>query len=107
MTEQEKTNIGDVKSPEEIIKMSVNDNLKFALLIGLVEVGQVSNREVVNTLLQLRQRLRFLRHRVYLLPQLGTEIKKEEVGQIKQLVVVILVHIIRTDDAASVLLFQT
>lgn len=53
MSELQKTAIGDVKNPEEIIKMSVNDSLKFAVLIGLIEVGQVSNREVVNTVLQL------------------------------------------------------
>jgi hypothetical protein len=28
-------------------------NLKFAVLIGLIEVGQVTNKEVVNTVLQL------------------------------------------------------
>ena len=28
-------------------------NVKFAVLIGLIEVGQVSNKEVVNTVLQL------------------------------------------------------
>lgn len=33
--------------------MSMTDNLKFAVLIGLIEVGQVSNREVVNTVLHL------------------------------------------------------
>lgn len=45
--------IGDIKHPEEVIKMTVNDKLKFAVLIGFIEVGQVSNREVVNTVLQL------------------------------------------------------
>lgn len=33
--------------------MAMNDSLKFAVLIGLIEVGQVSNREVVNTVLHL------------------------------------------------------
>ncbi|XP_011054395.1 PREDICTED: neurobeachin isoform X5 [Acromyrmex echinatior] len=33
--------------------MAMNDSLKFAVLIGLIEVGQVSNREVVDTVLHL------------------------------------------------------
>ncbi|KAK9498089.1 hypothetical protein O3M35_003971 [Rhynocoris fuscipes] len=33
--------------------MSMKDSLKFAVLIGLVEVGQVTNREVVDTVLHL------------------------------------------------------
>lgn len=43
----------DIKRPEEVVRMSMTDNLKFAVLIGLIEVGQVSNREVVNTVLHL------------------------------------------------------
>ncbi|XP_065076464.1 neurobeachin isoform X13 [Ochlerotatus camptorhynchus] len=43
----------EIKRPEEVVKMSMTDNLKFAVLIGLIEVGQVSNREVVNTVLHL------------------------------------------------------
>lgn len=45
--------LGDIKRPEEVVAMAMNDNLKFALVIGLIEVGQVSNREVVNTVLHL------------------------------------------------------
>ncbi|XP_058444148.1 neurobeachin isoform X15 [Malaya genurostris] len=43
----------DIKRPEEVVKMTMTDNLKFAVLIGLIEVGQVSNREVLNTVLHL------------------------------------------------------
>ncbi|KAL4710153.1 hypothetical protein ACJJTC_006450 [Scirpophaga incertulas] len=43
----------DIKRPEEVVRMTTNDSLKFAVLIGLVEVGQVTNREVVNTVLHL------------------------------------------------------
>lgn len=43
----------DIKRPEEIVSMTAADNLKFAVLIGLIEVGQVTNREVVNTVLHL------------------------------------------------------
>ncbi|XP_055302307.1 neurobeachin isoform X10 [Sitodiplosis mosellana] len=45
----------DIKRPEDVLnpRMSMTDNLKFAVLIGLIEVGQVSNREVVNTVLHL------------------------------------------------------
>ncbi|GLH11178.1 SFRICE_024635 [Gryllus bimaculatus] len=46
----------DIKRPEEVVRMAMNDSLKFAVLIGLIEVGQVSNREVVNTVLHLMRR---------------------------------------------------
>ncbi|XP_063850090.1 neurobeachin-like isoform X2 [Scylla paramamosain] len=45
--------IEDVKRAEDVVKVAMADNLKFAVLIGLIEVGQVSNKEVVNTVLQL------------------------------------------------------
>lgn len=50
------SNAGDEASStraEDVVKMTMKDNLKFALLIGLIEVGQVSNKEVVNSVLQL------------------------------------------------------
>lgn len=43
----------DIKRPEEVVRMTTNDSLKFGVLIGLIEVGQVTNREVVNTVLHL------------------------------------------------------
>ncbi|XP_034836250.1 neurobeachin isoform X5 [Maniola hyperantus] len=43
----------DIKRPEEVVRMTTKDSLKFAVLIGLIEVGQVTNREVVNTVLHL------------------------------------------------------
>lgn len=43
----------EIKRPDEIVRMTTADNLKFAVLIGLIEVGQVTNREVVNTVLHL------------------------------------------------------
>lgn len=49
----------DIKRPEEVVRMSMTDNLKFAVLIGLIEVGQVSNREVVNTVLHLVSVIQF------------------------------------------------
>lgn len=45
--------LSEIKRPEEVVRMAMNDSLKFAVLIGLIEVGQVSNREVVNTVLHL------------------------------------------------------
>ncbi|KAA0188555.1 hypothetical protein HAZT_HAZT012122 [Hyalella azteca] len=48
--------IKDVKRPEDVIKTAMADNLKFAVVIGLIEVEQVSNKEVVNTVLQLNSR---------------------------------------------------
>ncbi|XP_055933664.1 neurobeachin-like isoform X4 [Argiope bruennichi] len=53
MEKIDETNVTEAKKPEDVIKMPLNDNLKFAVLIGLVEVGQVSNKEVVNTVLHL------------------------------------------------------
>lgn len=43
----------DIKRPEEVVMMTVKDSLKFAVLIGLIEVGQVTNREIVDTVLHL------------------------------------------------------
>lgn len=43
----------EIKRPEEVVQMTMTDNLKFAVLIGLIEVGQVSNHDVVNTVLHL------------------------------------------------------
>ena len=43
----------DVKSAEDILKMSGNAELKFGVLIGLIKVGQVSNKDVVDTVLNL------------------------------------------------------
>lgn len=53
----------DIKRPEEVVAMAMNDSLKFAVLIGLIEVGQVSNREVVNTVLHLVSEQRHIRER--------------------------------------------
>ncbi|KAH1020044.1 hypothetical protein HUJ04_009773 [Dendroctonus ponderosae] len=54
MADLTKPPLSDIKHPEEVVRMAMNDNLKFAVLIGLIEVGQVSNKEVVNTVLQLK-----------------------------------------------------
>ncbi|KAG5882539.1 hypothetical protein JTB14_038150 [Gonioctena quinquepunctata] len=53
MADLSKPPLSDIKHPEEVVRMAMTDSLKFAVLIGLIEVGQVSNREVVNTVLQL------------------------------------------------------
>jgi len=43
----------NIQKPEEVVTMEMKDNLKFGVLIGLIQVGEVSNREVVNTVLHL------------------------------------------------------
>ena len=43
----------DVKSVEEILKSDGNDELKFGLLASLIKIGQVSTKDVVNTVLHL------------------------------------------------------
>lgn len=53
MTDLTRPPCSDIKSCDEVVKMSLTDNLKFAVLIGLIEVSQVSNREVVNAVLHL------------------------------------------------------
>nr|CAH7741990.1 unnamed protein product [Callosobruchus chinensis] len=53
MADLSKPPLSEIKHPEEVVRMAMNDSLKFAVLIGLIEVGQVSNKEVVNTVLQL------------------------------------------------------
>ena len=53
MPDQSDPPIKDVKKPGDVLKTTMADNLKFAVVIGLIEVGQVSNKEVVNTVLQL------------------------------------------------------
>lgn len=51
--EDHTVSISDIKRPEEVVAMEMKDNLKFGVLIGLLKVGEVSNREVVNTVLHL------------------------------------------------------
>ena len=46
----------DVKSGQDVLKMPGNDELKFGVLIGLIKVGQVSNKDVVETVLNLVSR---------------------------------------------------
>jgi len=53
MAEAASATVAEVKRPEDVVRMTAADNIKFAVLIGLVEVGQVANREVVNTVLHL------------------------------------------------------
>lgn len=55
--------LSEIKRPEEVVRMAMNDSLKFAVLIGLIEVGQVSNREVVNTVLHLVSTITFFQYR--------------------------------------------
>lgn len=51
------TAFGDVNRPDQVVAMATADSLKFGVLIGLVEVGQVTNKEVVNTVLHLVSQL--------------------------------------------------
>jgi hypothetical protein len=53
MADLQNPSISEIKRPEEVVRMAMNDSLKFAVLVGLIEVGQVANREVVNTVLHL------------------------------------------------------
>ena len=53
MAESEGSTGNDVKTAQDILKMSGNAELKFGVLIGLIKVGQVSNKDVVDTVLNL------------------------------------------------------
>ena len=53
MAESQESEGSDVKSAQDVLKMSGNGELKFGVLIGLIKVGQVSNKEVVDTVLNL------------------------------------------------------
>lgn len=44
---------GIPRTTQDVMKMSGNDELKFGVLIGLIEVGQLSNKDVVDTVLSL------------------------------------------------------
>lgn len=50
----------DIKRPEEVVTSTMKDNMKFGVLIGLVKVGQVTNKEVVNAVLHLVSNLFFI-----------------------------------------------
>ena len=53
MADAQENEGSDVKSAQDVLKMSGNDELKFGVLIGLIKVGQVSNKDVVDTVLNL------------------------------------------------------
>ncbi len=53
MAESKENEGSDVKSAQDVLKMSGKDELKFGVLIGLIKVGQVSNKDVVETVLNL------------------------------------------------------
>ena len=45
--------LAEVKRPQEVVMMNIKDSLKFGVLIGLLEVKQVRNKEVVDAVLHL------------------------------------------------------
>lgn len=52
--EKEKpTKEAEAQSAQDVLKMSGNDELKFGVLIGLIKVGQLSNKEVIDAVLNL------------------------------------------------------
>ncbi|CAL1540734.1 unnamed protein product, partial [Lymnaea stagnalis] len=53
MSKAEEEGGEDVKTVEGILKLKGNDELKFGLLIGLIELQQASNKDVVDTVLYL------------------------------------------------------
>ena len=53
MAESAEKDGNEVKSAQDVLKMPGNNELKFGVLIGLIKVGQVSNKEVVDAVLNL------------------------------------------------------
>ena len=41
------------KTAQDVLNMSGTDGVKFGVLIGLIKVGQVTNKDVVDTVLNL------------------------------------------------------
>ena len=52
MAEREASDNG-AKTAHDVLQMSGKDELKFGVLIGLIKVGQVSNSDVIDTVLNL------------------------------------------------------
>ncbi|GFR89635.1 neurobeachin [Elysia marginata] len=50
---EEEASQEDIKTVKGILALKDNDELKFGLLIGLIELQQVSNKDVVDTVLYL------------------------------------------------------
>ena len=50
---EEEASREDIKTVKGILALKDNDELKFGLLIGLIELQQVSNKDVVDTVLYL------------------------------------------------------
>lgn len=48
----------EIKRPAEVLSLD-KDNLKFAVLIGLIEVGQLNNQDVLGTVLHLVRSVSF------------------------------------------------
>ena len=61
--EEPKIDESDAKTVQDVLKMSGKVKLKFGVLIGLIKVDQVPNRDVVDTVLNL-VRIRFATSRV-------------------------------------------
>lgn len=72
----------DIKRPEEVVRMTTNDSLKFAVLIGLIKVGQVTNREVVNTVLHLVSTDKLANHCILIVAPADVESSKNRLGKV-------------------------
>ena len=51
--EEPKIEESEPKTVQDVLKMSGKDELKFGVLIGLIKVDQLPNRDVVDTVLNL------------------------------------------------------
>ena len=53
MSESAKSEESDAKTAQDVLKMTGKDELKFGVLIGLIKVGEVSNKDVIDAVLHL------------------------------------------------------
>ena len=53
MSETDKSDAPAVKTAQDILAMTGKDDIKFGVLISLIKIGEISNKEVVNVVLDL------------------------------------------------------
>lgn len=53
MSDSNQSDSSGAQSAQDVLKMTGKDELKFGVLIGLIKVNQVSNKDVVDTVLNL------------------------------------------------------
>jgi hypothetical protein len=53
MAEQEANAVEGPKTAADVLKMEISDELKFGVLVGLLSVEQISNKDLLSSLMKL------------------------------------------------------